>query len=127
MSARSVLAPLGAFGSALVGAPWWCVTTCIFGFLLLRAVQTVFPQNSADRLKWWNDFWRRPARGQSPDAAPPATVGTGTPPASSTADPARTSMLATGSGRSRAPRGNPPRRRRPSRTPPSQPPRAGPV
>ncbi|NYH55355.1 hypothetical protein HNR06_004944 [Nocardiopsis arvandica] len=44
--------------SALAGAPWW-LTAAAFGcfmlVLLIAAVQSVFPQESADRLAWWRD------------------------------------------------------------------------
>ena len=127
MAVRSLMPSLGAFGSALVGAPWWCVAACVLGFLLLRGLQAVFPQDSADRLEWWKDFRRRREDGQDPDAAPRTAINAGAPAAGSAADPAHKPVSAAGGSRNRAPRDNPSRRRRPSRTSASQPPRAGPL
>lgn len=37
-------------------APWWVIVTLVGCGLLLAAAQTVFPQESADRLAWWRLF-----------------------------------------------------------------------
>ncbi|GAA2155562.1 hypothetical protein GCM10009760_55620 [Kitasatospora kazusensis] len=46
---------------ALTGAPWW-LTALAFGCfalsLLVVALQSVFPQESAHRLAWWRARWR---------------------------------------------------------------------
>jgi hypothetical protein len=79
-SSSSVTARSGklVFGSACLGgpislstagAPWWAVFTlsAFLSILALAAVclQTVFPQNSRDRVAWWREFWRRYMRTRS--------------------------------------------------------------
>ncbi|MGW3038158.1 hypothetical protein ACWDCB_44115 [Streptomyces sp. NPDC001178] len=80
---------LSSVGSALVGhlagAPWWAVTGCTVLLLGVIALQTVFPQNSADRLAWWKDRRRyrspRPRRDRPPAVPPPANGAPQAPPA----------------------------------------------
>ncbi|MFF9705398.1 hypothetical protein ACF1FE_30140 [Streptomyces griseofuscus] len=43
------------FGALASGAPWWALTGCTVLLLTVSALQTVFPQESADRLAWWQD------------------------------------------------------------------------
>lgn len=51
-------------GSRAVDAPWWAF--CLLTMLGLAAVclQIVFPQDSVDKLAWWNDRWRTKQRSQ---------------------------------------------------------------
>jgi hypothetical protein len=54
----SVVAGSGSLTSILLGAPWWltaAVFSCFALGLIVVAVQSVFPQESADRLAWWRD------------------------------------------------------------------------
>ncbi len=50
---------------AYAGAPWWAVTLVaiagITGTACVGIVQSVFPQDSRDRLAWWRDYRRRRA------------------------------------------------------------------
>jgi hypothetical protein len=74
---RSTLSGAGGFGGTMVshmaGAPWWAITVCVVLVLGVVALQSVFPQDSADRLAWWTDRRRyrepRPRRDR-----PPASV-----------------------------------------------------
>lgn len=54
----SLTVGLGTMALALVGSPWW-LTAIAFGCfalaLVVAAVQSVFPQESAHRLAWWRD------------------------------------------------------------------------
>ncbi|MFE9132139.1 hypothetical protein ACFYOF_43170 [Streptomyces sp. NPDC007148] len=54
----SIAAGLGSTTSALLHAPWW-LSTMAFGSLILGlivvAIQSVIPQESAHRLAWWRD------------------------------------------------------------------------
>ncbi|NJP98646.1 hypothetical protein HCN51_56090 [Nonomuraea sp. FMUSA5-5] len=49
--ASPALAGIGGVATALTGAPWW-VTTLVLG---VAVIQTVFPQESGDRLEWYRD------------------------------------------------------------------------
>lgn len=42
-------------------APWWVIVTSTALATALAAVQTLIPQNSADRLAWWKARWERKA------------------------------------------------------------------
>ena len=44
----------GVAALAVDKAPWWVIAAVAGGGTLLGVVQTVFPQESQDRLKWWN-------------------------------------------------------------------------
>ncbi|MGW7348005.1 hypothetical protein [Streptomyces sp. NPDC054854] len=41
--------------TAMAGAPWWGVVMCLVLTLAATSVQTVFPQDSTDRLTWWTN------------------------------------------------------------------------
>lgn len=45
----------GGLAAVLTGAPWWCTVLCLGLTLALGVVQVVFPQDSADRLQWWQN------------------------------------------------------------------------
>ncbi|WP_369780172.1 hypothetical protein [Streptomyces sp. R33] len=49
----SILFGVSGLAQALVGAPAWCIVTCLALSLGLGLAQAVFPQESADRLAWW--------------------------------------------------------------------------
>ncbi|WP_217547678.1 hypothetical protein [Streptomyces sp. GbtcB6] len=88
---RTALSGAGGLGGVLVshlaGAPWWAIIGCIVLLLVVVGVQSVFPQDSADRLAWWKDRRRYQARRDRPPAAlPPQTTRESAPPA---ADPGR--------------------------------------
>jgi hypothetical protein len=51
MAASSAMAGIGGVATALAGAPWW-ITALL---LIVVVVQTIFPQESGDRLEWWRD------------------------------------------------------------------------
>lgn len=55
----SLAAPAGlglsAFAAALNDGPWWITALLICAASSAVLVQTVFPQESADRLEWWRD------------------------------------------------------------------------
>ncbi|MFD7734126.1 hypothetical protein ACFV6F_27560 [Kitasatospora phosalacinea] len=68
----SVTAGVSGTALALGGAPW-PLTVGAFGCvalgLLVVALQSVFPQESAHRLAWWRALWRhRQQRRQIPSA-----------------------------------------------------------
>lgn len=50
------LSGLGTVSAALAQAPWWATVTIGFVSLATTALATVFPQDSADRLSWWQDW-----------------------------------------------------------------------
>ncbi|MEV2211169.1 hypothetical protein AB0H86_06675 [Streptomyces sp. NPDC050997] len=53
---------------ALIGAPWWLTAlafTCFALGLLVTAIQSVFPQDSAHRLAWWRARWNHRQRRQN--------------------------------------------------------------
>lgn len=51
----SVVAGSSGLISVLLGAPWWLTAEVFTLYLVVVAVQSVFPQESADRLAWWRD------------------------------------------------------------------------
>lgn len=53
---------LGGAGALGAGAPWWAFMACLVAGLLCAMVNSVFPQESADRLAWWKALWNRPHR-----------------------------------------------------------------
>ncbi|MEU1424983.1 hypothetical protein [Kitasatospora sp. NPDC005751] len=72
----SVAAGIGGTALALVDAPSW-LTAAAFGCfalgLVVIAIQSVFPQESAHRLAWWRALWRhRQLRHQTSPACRPA-------------------------------------------------------
>ncbi|MET8379308.1 hypothetical protein [Streptomyces microflavus] len=66
---------VSGLATVLAGAPWWSVIICLVLALAATSVQTLFPQDSPDRLTWWTDHrahrhLRRAHRRQR--ATPPA-------------------------------------------------------
>ncbi|GHD35539.1 hypothetical protein GCM10010313_82970 [Streptomyces violarus] len=54
---------------SLIGAPWWLTALAFSCFLLVTAIQSVFPQESAHRLAWWRARWiHQQRRGTHPIA-----------------------------------------------------------
>ncbi|MEV0876026.1 MULTISPECIES: hypothetical protein [Streptomyces] len=41
--------------TVMAGAPWWGVVICLVLVLAATSVQTLFPQDSPDRLTWWTN------------------------------------------------------------------------
>ncbi|MFE1198145.1 hypothetical protein ACFW6E_36300 [Streptomyces olivaceoviridis] len=57
---------------ALSGARWWLTAlafTCFVLSLLVTAIQSVLPQESARRLAWWRAHWNHQQRRGSHDPA----------------------------------------------------------
>ncbi|MGP3689124.1 hypothetical protein ACTVZO_31240 [Streptomyces sp. IBSNAI002] len=50
-----ILCALGGLAAILVGAPWWCIVLITFLALAAGVVQTVFPHDSQDKLRWWTN------------------------------------------------------------------------
>ncbi|MFG3155361.1 hypothetical protein ACGF7W_25315 [Streptomyces sp. NPDC048219] len=50
----SVIAVSG-LATMMAGAPWWGVIICLVLVLAATSVQTLFPQDSPDRLAWWTN------------------------------------------------------------------------
>ncbi|MET9914946.1 hypothetical protein ABZZ74_51280 [Streptomyces sp. NPDC006476] len=71
---------IGTLAASLAGAPWGMVLTLALAALVVVLVQSVIdgliPQDSADRLTWWNSYWtyrqRRGRPGTRPHLRPPA-------------------------------------------------------
>jgi hypothetical protein len=93
---RGTLSSAGGIGGVLVahlaGTPWWALTGCTVLLLVVIALQSVFPQESAHRLAWWKDRRRyrltRPRRRDRPPAElppPRATESAPTTPLQDTA------------------------------------------
>ncbi|MFD3723345.1 hypothetical protein [Streptomyces sp. NPDC058674] len=53
--APSILFAVSGLAQALAGAPAWCIVVCLAMSLGLGVAQVVFPQESGDRLKWWQN------------------------------------------------------------------------
>lgn len=47
---------------AYAGAPWWVISALMGTSFLLGLVQATFPQESSDRLDWWQDRRRHTSR-----------------------------------------------------------------
>lgn len=83
----------GALGSGLGGlaalttiAPPWAVALALSLLTLIAGLHAVFPQSSADRLRWWTTFWRErrlrarphprhPGRAERPPRGPARSPG----------------------------------------------------
>ncbi|MFG2716454.1 hypothetical protein ACGFX2_38930 [Streptomyces goshikiensis] len=48
-----ILGGVSGLAQALMGAPAWVIVACLALSLGLGGLQAVFPQDSADRLAWW--------------------------------------------------------------------------
>ncbi|MFF2430873.1 hypothetical protein [Streptomyces mirabilis] len=48
-----ILSSASGLAAAMVGAPWWGILLVTALALLAGTVQTLFPQSSEDKLKWW--------------------------------------------------------------------------
>ncbi|MFF7366008.1 hypothetical protein [Streptomyces sp. NPDC008125] len=46
---------VSGLATVMAGAPWWCVMICLVLTLAAKSVQTLFPQDSCDRLTWWTN------------------------------------------------------------------------
>ncbi|WP_327180401.1 hypothetical protein OG599_35045 (plasmid) [Streptomyces sp. NBC_01335] len=46
---------VSGLATVMAGAPWWGVVICLVITLAATSVQTLFPQDSPDRLTWWTD------------------------------------------------------------------------
>lgn len=46
---------VSGLATAMAGAPWWGVVICLALVLAATSVQTLFPQDSPDRLTWWTN------------------------------------------------------------------------
>lgn len=57
----------GSTGLALAQAPLWAMVVCIIAGLLCALVNSVFPQDSADRLAWWKALWKHRRGGGDTD------------------------------------------------------------
>ncbi|MFJ4871372.1 hypothetical protein [Streptomyces sp. NPDC088757] len=61
---------VSGLATVMAGAPWWGVVICLVLTLTATSVQTLFPQDSPDRLTWWTN--RRTHRQQHQQNTPPA-------------------------------------------------------
>ncbi|WP_371571288.1 hypothetical protein [Streptomyces canus] len=74
------ISSVGSLAATLAGAPWGIVLAVALSGLLIVLVQSVvqgmIPQDSADRLSWWQAYWNhRRARSRAtalPERRPPA-------------------------------------------------------
>jgi hypothetical protein len=62
---------VGSLSATLAGAPWGIVLVVALAGLLIvlaqTAIQGLIPQNSPDRLVWWQTYWsHRKAHAQDP-------------------------------------------------------------
>ncbi|MFF9098828.1 hypothetical protein ACF1AX_37650 [Streptomyces sp. NPDC014802] len=67
---------ISGIGLALIGAPWWLTAlafSCFALGLLVTAIQSVFPQESAHRLAWWRARWNHQHRRGTRHPAPRTT------------------------------------------------------
>ncbi|MFD8376559.1 hypothetical protein ACFV2Z_38415 [Streptomyces sp. NPDC059688] len=79
---------VGSLAASLAGAPWGIVLAVALAGLLVVLVQSVIhgamPQESADRLTWWQAYWthRRHSNQphESPDQPPPPQSEAQSPP-----------------------------------------------
>lgn len=71
--AYTTAAPLGAGGIAKIyGIPWVIAALIALGVLFVMLVSAVMPQDSSDRLAWWQGLWARKA--DTPSSAPQDTT-----------------------------------------------------
>ncbi|MFE2585861.1 hypothetical protein [Streptomyces sp. NPDC059378] len=65
---------MGSLSSTLAGAPWGIVLVVALAGLLIvlaqTAIQGLIPQNSPDRLAWWQNYWSH-RKAHTQDPAPP--------------------------------------------------------
>lgn len=61
--AYTTIGPLGAGGIAKIyGMPWVIAALIALGVLFILFVSAVMPQDSSDRLAWWQSLWARKDR-----------------------------------------------------------------
>lgn len=46
---------VSGLATVMAGAPWWGVVICLVLALAATSMQTLFPQDSPDRLTWWTN------------------------------------------------------------------------
>ncbi|MFE0778926.1 hypothetical protein [Streptomyces sp. NPDC058861] len=68
---------VSGLATVMAGAPWWGVVICLVLTLAATSVQTLFPQDSPDRLTWWTNrrthrHLRRTRQQQNTPPTPPA-------------------------------------------------------
>jgi hypothetical protein len=68
---------VSGLATVMAGAPWWGVIICLVLVLATTSVQTLFPQDSPDRLAWWTNHrahrhLRRTQQQQDTPTRPPA-------------------------------------------------------
>jgi len=49
---------VAALGLRISGAPWWAICCVYFLMIVLLLAQTVFPQDSRDKVIWWIAHWQ---------------------------------------------------------------------
>lgn len=63
------VASMSPFGAGLVanlsGVPWGATLVITLGALLVALVYAVMPQESPDRLSWWQSLWERNGQRES--------------------------------------------------------------
>ncbi|WP_299542456.1 hypothetical protein [uncultured Streptomyces sp.] len=69
---------VSGLATVMAGAPWWSTLICLTLALAATSVQTLFPQDSPDRLTWWTNhrahrhLRRNTRRQQNTPPTPPA-------------------------------------------------------
>jgi hypothetical protein len=48
--------------TVLVGAPWWVGLLCVIPSMVVEVLRLVLPQESQDRLSWWQGYWAHKER-----------------------------------------------------------------
>lgn len=65
--AYTTIGPIGAGGLAKIsGMPWAIAALIALGVLVILLVSAVMPQDSSDRLAWWQSLWARKDRTTAP-------------------------------------------------------------
>ncbi|WP_329201900.1 MULTISPECIES: hypothetical protein [unclassified Streptomyces] len=50
------VAAASGLAATMAGVPWWGVVLCLILVLAATSLQSVFPQDSSDRLTWWTNL-----------------------------------------------------------------------
>lgn len=70
------ISSVGSLATALAGAPWPMVLTVALAGLVVVLVQSIvhgtMPQESADRVIWWQGYWTHRRHNTPPEQHPPA-------------------------------------------------------